>query len=57
MGLDPAHARRLTEHTDERSLRRYTLAVEQEAAIKALYRAKEEAQAEAACQESAPRAG
>jgi integrase/recombinase XerD len=39
MGLDPAHARRLTGHTDERSFRRYTLAAEQEAAIAAFYRA------------------
>ncbi len=41
MGMDPAHARRLTGHTDERSFRRYTLAAEQEAAIDAFYRAKE----------------
>lgn len=47
MGLDPAHARLLTGHTDERSFRRYTLAVEQEAAIKAFYRAKGEEQSEA----------
>ena len=46
MGMDPAHARLLTGHTDERSFRRYTLAVEQEAAIKAFYRAKGEGQAE-----------
>ena len=46
MGLDPAHARLLTGHTDERSFRRYTLAVEQEAAIKAFYRLKGEGQAE-----------
>ncbi|WP_235112656.1 tyrosine-type recombinase/integrase [Acaryochloris sp. 'Moss Beach'] len=39
MGLDPAHARRLTGHTDERSFRRYTVAAEQEAAITAFYRA------------------
>jgi integrase/recombinase XerD len=38
-GLDPAHARRLTGHTDERSFRRYTLRSEQEAAIEAYYRA------------------
>jgi integrase/recombinase XerD len=44
MGMDPAHARLLTGHTDERSFRRYTLAVEQEAAIKAFYRAKGEGQ-------------
>lgn len=47
MGMDPAHARLLTGHTDERSFRRYVLAVEQEAAIKAFYRAKGEGQAEA----------
>lgn len=47
MGMDPAHARLLTGHTDERSFRRYTLAVEQEAAIKAFYRAKGEGQSEA----------
>ena len=46
MGMDPAHARLLTGHTDERSFRRYTLAVEQEAAIKAFYRAKGEGQSE-----------
>jgi integrase/recombinase XerD len=44
MGLDPAHARRLTGHTDERSFRRYTLAAEQEAAIAAFYRIQGEAQ-------------
>ena len=44
MGMDPAYARLLTGHTDERSFRRYTLAVEQEAAIKAFYRAKGEGQ-------------
>ena len=44
MGLDPAHARRLTGHTDERSFRRYTVASEQEAAISAFYRAEEEGQ-------------
>ena len=47
MGMDPAHARLVTGHTDERSFRRYTLAVEQEAAIKAFYRAKGEGQSEA----------
>ncbi len=47
MGMDPAHARLLTGHTDERSFRRYTLAVEQEAAIKAFYRAKGEGQSQA----------
>ncbi|NJR57295.1 MAG: tyrosine-type recombinase/integrase, partial [Acaryochloris sp. CRU_2_0] len=46
MGLDPAHARRLTGHTDERSFRRYTVAAEQEAAIAAYYRAQEAGQAE-----------
>lgn len=44
MGLDPAHARRLTGHTDERSFRRYTVAAEQEAAISAFYRAEKEGQ-------------
>ncbi|ABW32066.1 tyrosine-type recombinase/integrase [Acaryochloris marina] len=44
MGLDPAHARRLTGHTDERSFRRYTVAAEQEAAITAFYRAEKEGQ-------------
>jgi integrase/recombinase XerD len=42
LGLDPAHARRLTGHTDERSFRRYTLAIEQEAAIAAFYQAQGE---------------
>jgi integrase/recombinase XerD len=46
MGMDPAHARLLTGHTDERSFRRYTLAVEQEAAIAAYYRLKGEGKAE-----------
>ncbi|MGB8698705.1 MAG: tyrosine-type recombinase/integrase, partial [Thermosynechococcaceae cyanobacterium] len=46
MGMDPAHARRLTGHTDERSFRRYTLAVEQEAAIQAFYRIEEEHRSE-----------
>jgi integrase/recombinase XerD len=47
MGMDPAHARLLTGHTDERSFRRYVLAVEQEAAIAAYYRLKAEGQTEA----------
>jgi integrase/recombinase XerD len=47
MGMDPAHARLLTGHTDERSFRRYVLAVEQEAAIAAYYRLKAEGQMEA----------
>jgi integrase/recombinase XerD len=46
MGMDPAHAMLLTGHTDGRSFKRYTLAVEQEAAIKAYYRLKGEGQAE-----------
>jgi integrase/recombinase XerD len=46
MGMDPAHARLLTGHTDERSFRRYVLAVEQEAAIAAYYRLKAEGQPE-----------
>jgi integrase/recombinase XerD len=46
MGSDPAHARLLTGHTDERSFLRYTLAVEQEAAIAAYYRLKGEGKAE-----------
>jgi integrase/recombinase XerD len=46
MGMDPAHARLLTGHTDERSFRRYVLAVEQEAAIAAYYRLKAEGQAD-----------
>ncbi|HEY9825603.1 MAG TPA: tyrosine-type recombinase/integrase, partial [Stenomitos sp.] len=48
MGIDPAHARLLTGHTDERSFRRYTLAVEQEAAIEAFYRLKGESQSASA---------
>jgi integrase/recombinase XerD len=36
----------LTGHTDERSFRRYVLAVEQEAAIKAFYRLKAEGKAD-----------
>jgi integrase/recombinase XerD len=47
MGMDPAHARLLTGHTDERSFRRYVLAVEQEAAIAAFYRLKAEGNPEA----------
>jgi integrase/recombinase XerD len=47
MGMDPAHARLLTGHTDERSFRRYVLAVEQEAAIAAYYRLKAEGNPEA----------
>jgi integrase/recombinase XerD len=47
MGMDPAHARLLTGHTDERSFRRYVLAVEQEAAIAAFYRLKAEGKTEA----------
>jgi integrase/recombinase XerD len=47
MGMDPSHARLLTGHTDERSFRRYTLAVEQEAAIAAFYRLKAEGNPEA----------
>jgi integrase/recombinase XerD len=47
MGMDPAHARLLTGHTDERSFRRYVLAVEQEAAIAAFYRLKAEVNLEA----------
>jgi integrase/recombinase XerD len=47
MGMDPAHARLLTGHTDPRSFRRYVLAVEQEAAIKAFYRLKAEGNPEA----------
>jgi integrase/recombinase XerD len=46
MGMDPAHARLLTGHTDGRSFRRYTLAVEQEAAIAAYYRLKGEGKSE-----------
>ncbi|WP_404783127.1 tyrosine-type recombinase/integrase [Altericista sp. CCNU0014] len=46
MGMDPAHAKLLTGHADERSFRRYVLAVEQEAAIAAYYRLKGEGQAE-----------
>jgi integrase/recombinase XerD len=46
MGMDPAHARLLTGHTDERSFRRYVLAVEQEAAIAAYYRLKGEGKSE-----------
>ncbi|MGA7937409.1 MAG: site-specific integrase, partial [Kovacikia sp.] len=46
MGMDPAHAMLLTGHTDGRSFKRYTLAVEQEAAIAAYYRLKSEGQAE-----------
>jgi integrase/recombinase XerD len=47
MGMDPAHAKLLTGHTDDRSFRRYVLAVEQEAAIAAFYRLKAEGQTEA----------
>jgi integrase/recombinase XerD len=47
MGMDPAHAKLLTGHTDDRSFRRYVLAVEQEAAIAAYYRLKAEGQTEA----------
>ncbi len=47
MGMDSAHARLLTGHTDERSFRRYVVAVEQEAAIAAYYRLKAEGQTEA----------
>ena len=43
MGMDPAHAMRLTGHTDERSFRRYTLGAEQEAAVAAFFRAQDEA--------------
>ncbi|MCU0569417.1 MAG: tyrosine-type recombinase/integrase [Oculatellaceae cyanobacterium Prado106] len=39
MGVDPAHARRLTGHRSEQAFRRYTLRGEQEAAIAAYYRA------------------
>ncbi|PZD70471.1 Tyrosine recombinase XerD [Acaryochloris thomasi RCC1774] len=42
-GMDPAHAMRLTGHTDERSFRRYTLGAEQEAAVAAFYRVQDEA--------------
>ena len=38
-GLDPSHAKRLTGHQSEKAFRRYTLRSEQEAAIKAYYRA------------------
>ncbi|PZD70820.1 Tyrosine recombinase XerC [Acaryochloris thomasi RCC1774] len=41
-GMDPAHAMRLTGHTDERSFRRYTMGAEQEAAVEAYYRSIEE---------------
>ena len=37
-GLDPNHAMKLTGHTDAKSFRRYTLAVEQQAAVDAIYR-------------------
>jgi integrase/recombinase XerD len=46
MGMDPAHAKLLTGHTDDRSFRRYVLAMEQEAAIAAYYRLKAEGQTE-----------
>jgi integrase/recombinase XerD len=39
MGVDPAHARRLTGHKSEQAFRRYTLRGEQQAAIEAFYRA------------------
>jgi integrase/recombinase XerD len=38
-GLDPSHAKHLTGHQSEKAFRRYTLRSEQEAAIKAYYRA------------------
>jgi integrase/recombinase XerD len=47
MGMDPVHVRLLIGHESERSTRRYTLAVEQEAAIAAFYRLKAEGKAEA----------
>jgi integrase/recombinase XerD len=43
MGVDPAHARRLTGHKSEQAFRRYTLRGEQQAAIEAFYRAVGEA--------------
>jgi integrase/recombinase XerD len=39
MGVDPAHARRLTGHKSEQAFQRYTLRGEQQAAIEAFYRA------------------
>jgi integrase/recombinase XerD len=47
MGMDPVHVRLLIGHESERSTRRYTLAVDQEAAIAAFYRLKAEGKTEA----------